>query len=49
MKPSSILLASAILLTNIQPASAEVILQLPSDVELLTVNGQKPLGEAPIP
>ena len=48
MKPSSILLASAILLTNIQPASAEVILQIPSDVELLTVNGQKPLGEAPI-
>ncbi|MFV0597441.1 DUF2057 domain-containing protein [Shewanella sp.] len=48
MKSPSILCASAILLASLQPVYAEVILQLPSDVELLTVNGQRPLSTAPV-
>ena len=48
MKSPSILCASAILLASLQPVSAEVLLQLPSDVELLTVNGQKPLSTSPV-
>ncbi len=41
MKPSSILLASSIMLAMLQPASAQVSLKLSDDVELLTLNGQK--------
>ncbi|EGM69929.1 DUF2057 domain-containing protein [Shewanella sp. HN-41] len=48
MKSPCILCASAMLLASLQPVSAEVTLQLPSDVELLTVNGQKPLSTAPV-
>jgi len=48
MKSPAILCASAILLASLQPVYAEVILQLPSDVELLTVNGQKPLNTLPV-
>ncbi|MFB2685256.1 DUF2057 domain-containing protein [Shewanella mangrovisoli] len=48
MKSPSILCASAILLASLQPVCAEVLLQLPSDVELLTVNGQKPLSTSPV-
>ena len=48
MKSPSILCASTILLASLQPVCAEVILQLPSDVELLTVNGQKPLNTSPV-
>ena len=48
MKSPAILCASAILLASLQPVCAEVLLQLPSDVELLTVNGQKPLSTSPV-
>lgn len=48
MKSRSILCASVIMLASVHPVAAEVILQLPSDVELLTVNGQKPSGTTPL-
>ncbi|WP_133182218.1 DUF2057 domain-containing protein [Shewanella decolorationis] len=48
MKSPAILCASAILIASLQPVCAEVLLQLPSDVELLTVNGQKPLSTSPV-
>lgn len=48
MKSPSILCASTLLLASLQPVCAEIILKLPSDVELLTVNGQKPLNTSPV-
>lgn len=48
MKSPAILCASAILIASLQPVCAEVLLQLPNDVELLTVNGQKPLSTSPV-